>query len=563
MTTDLLLALLPLAALVALMTAPAPKLRLPMPAHLALPLCALIAYALQLRSAPDPGTGVSPALAVHAQIVVGLLDALTPLAIVFGAILLFTTMDRSGAMRVLTDRLRRLTPDPLAQVMLVGWSFSYLVEGLSGFGTPAALAAPILVGLGFPALRVAAACLVMNSVPVVFGAVGTPIWFGLGGLGLTDAELADVGRRAAVVQFAVAPVAVSMALALLFPWATVLRRAPHALAVVLASVAGSAIVARFSTEFPSIVGGLCGLGASLALASLRRTPPTPAPAPAGAPDPAPPLSLARAAFPLALTVALLGATRLEPLGLKALLTAESPAARLALGPIGELSVSASLVVRLDDVLGAGASWGMALLYVPFIVPFVVASLASAPLLRLRAGDVRAVWAGTARRLVKPAIALAGALVLVKLMMHGGERAPVTLIGESMADAVGAVGPWLWPAAAPLLGALGSFFSGSATVSNLTFAPVQQAIAGRLGLDPIGVLAMQSVGAAFGNMVCVHNIVAVAAVLGLTAGRRTKGGDPNAPAPGPDPVASILRRTVGPMAACALAAGAAALVLPMI
>ncbi len=57
--------------------------------------------------------------------------------------------------------------------MLVGWAFSFMIEGLSGFGTPAALAAPILVGLGFPPLSVAAMCLIMNSVPVSFGAVGT------------------------------------------------------------------------------------------------------------------------------------------------------------------------------------------------------------------------------------------------------------------------------------------------------------------------------------------------------------------------------------------------------
>lgn len=58
--------------------------------------------------------------------------------------------------------------------MIIGWAFAFMIEGASGFGTPAAIAAPILVGLGFNPLRVALLTLVMNSVPVSFGAVGTP-----------------------------------------------------------------------------------------------------------------------------------------------------------------------------------------------------------------------------------------------------------------------------------------------------------------------------------------------------------------------------------------------------
>jgi lactate permease len=102
--------------------------------------------------------------------------------------------------------------------------------------------------------------------------------------------------------------------------------------------------------------------------------------------------------------------------------------------------------------------------------------------------------------------------------------------------------------APLLGALGSFFSGSATVSNLTFGPVQHAIAERLGLDPIRVLAMQTAGAAMGNMVCIHNIVAVAAVLGVRRAAADEGATSAA-----DPSGSILRLTIGPMLVYALCA----------
>ena len=62
--------------------------------------------------------------------------------------------------------------------------------------------------------------------------------------------------------------------------------------------------------------------------------------------------------------------------------------------------------------------------------------------------------------------------------------------------------------------MGSFFAGSATVSNLTFAGIQSSIAERLGVDLSIVMSLQAVGGAMGNMACIHNIVAVCAVLGL-------------------------------------------------
>ena len=79
-----------------------------------------------------------------------------------------------------------------------------MIEGASGFGTPAAIAAPLLVGLGFRPLQVAILALIMNSVPVSFGAVGTPTWFGFGTLigngSISDDQLSDIGRITAITH---------------------------------------------------------------------------------------------------------------------------------------------------------------------------------------------------------------------------------------------------------------------------------------------------------------------------------------------------------------------------
>ncbi|MEO0513497.1 MAG: L-lactate permease, partial [Planctomycetota bacterium] len=482
-------------------------LRLPLPAHVALPAAAVLALLAQAffgHPPTDPASAgevaaslVEPSTSVllAARVVEGLLTALMPLAIVFGAILLFKTLDASGAMRTLTATLERSAPDPVIRVVLIAWAFSYLVEGLSGFGTPAALAAPILVALGLPPVRAASACLVMNTVPVVFGAVGMPVWFGLGETDLDEQSLVGIGVAAATFQAAAAPVIVALALRALFPWADLKRRALPIAFILVATLVPSAIAARFSTEFPSIIGGLTGLAAAFALGrtTRSRTEATPTehndrPSPPDRPE----LSLWRAAFPLAATVLLLAVTRLEPIGVKPLLNAVEPAITLELPTVGTLSVSAALVTRVDAILGTPISWSMPVLYVPFVIPFVVVSVVSVPLLGMRLGAAAGVWSRTASSLAKPAIALAGALVFVKLMMHGQDASPVITLGETLAAAVAAVHAELWLAAAPLLGALGSFFSGSATVSNLTFAPVQTEIAARLGLDPTRVLALQAV-----------------------------------------------------------------------
>ena len=240
---SLALAILPLALLVVVMTMARPRRWLPLPAHIALPAVAGLAYALQMfwfRAGSAPGasaTGAaSPARWIHAAVIDGVLSALTPIGIVLGAVLFFKTMEASGAMRVLTGRIRGLSPNPIAQLMLVGWSFSFLIEGLCGFGAPAALAAPILVGLGFPPVRVAAMCLIMNSVPVSFGAVGTPIWFGLGEVGLSQDELITVGTKAALINSVAALVIPLLALRLLLPWRSIRASLGFIVLITLASV---------------------------------------------------------------------------------------------------------------------------------------------------------------------------------------------------------------------------------------------------------------------------------------------------------------------------------------
>ena len=511
---DLVFAALPIGFLIFVITK-----KKGLPSTVAFALAALLTYLIRIGFFKT-----SPNLA-HAAIVSGLLQALTPISIVFGAIFFFVALERSGAMETLTLWLDGVSRNPVAQLMIVGWSFVFLIEGASGFGTPAALAAPILVGLGFPPVRIAALCIIMNTVPTSFGAVGTSNWFGFGSLGLTDSQLIEIGRNAALMHTVAALVIPLVALRLVVDWKDIRRNLIFVELSILASVLPMAAVAIFSYEFPSVVGGVVGLLTTIFLArhgiGLAKeqanagslvTPISPS---ASGPKLADPSGLRgsdvfRALAPLIATVGILLLTRIPFLGLRQLLTSEAGAISISLGKLGVFSLSPSLVLQLREILGEDLHWSHALLFVPSILPFFVAAVLALILYRCPASVYRQVAGETFARLRNPVIALFGALIFVQLLKIDGNRASTQILGDALANGTGG----LWVYVAGFLGALGSFFAGSATISNLTFGPIQLRIAQDLGVSPTIMLAVQSVGAALGNMVAIHNIVAVCAVLGL-------------------------------------------------
>ena len=473
-----------------------------LPASQALPLCALIAY-LVVVFVFNRELGQ-----VHASILSGLLLAWTPILIIAGAIFLFRCMEEAGALDIIRHWLNHISSNPIAQLMIVAWAFSFLIEGASGFGTPAAIAAPILVSLGFPALRVAICCLILNSIPVTFGAVGTPIWFGFSVLELNDLQLSEIAWKSALVNFVAAPFVVVAALAFVVEKKQLLRQ--NLIFIILSTFSCTLpylLISSINVEFPSLIGGLLGLISTLLLAKFNIGL-TPVTHPINSADKESAWQLLKATFPLWGTVLLLVITRIPDLGIKNLLQLTEPAWQISLGQLGDFSISAALVLRLENIFQTDISWQHSTLYVPSIFPFLIIGLMT--LWWFQQGSLSKITGQIKSAMKKPVIALMGALVFVNLMMLGAEQSAVTQIGQHLASISGAN----WGFLAPFLGALGSFFSGSATISNLTFAGIQLSISDELGLNLSTILAMQSVGAAMGNMICINNIVAVASVLAL-------------------------------------------------
>ena len=224
---------------------------------------------------------MSPAGVVAASIE-GLIIAATLLYIVFGALLLLSTLTLGGAMATIRAGFTSISPDRRVQAVIIAWLFGSFIEGASGFGTPAAVVAPLLLALGFPAMAAVMCGLIIQSTPVSFGAVGTPILVGVNGglagdpgveartaeLGVTMPEyVADIGFRVALTHGIVGLLIPLILVCMLTGFFGPERRFRDGLAVWpfaiyggLAMVVPSVFVAwLLGPEFPSLLGGLIGL----------------------------------------------------------------------------------------------------------------------------------------------------------------------------------------------------------------------------------------------------------------------------------------------------------------
>ncbi len=512
---DLFCSILPIVVLIYLMTK-----KNSVPSSKALPIAALLMYLVRsIHFNLDSNI-------LNAAVLSGLLKALTPILIVWGAIFLFNTMEYSGAMDTLRKWLNSITTSKVGQLMIIGWAFAFLIEGASGFGTPAALAAPILVGLGFSPLKAVMFCLILNSVPVNLGVVGFPTWFGVGEAlkssitddGARDAFILSVGRISSIIHFTAALVIPFIALLFVVTKEQIKRNVVFIFLSILSCTVPYVIIGQFSKEFTSLVGGFLGLLITIFLAKRgigmhkAETDDTETEV-----ELVPHGQLIKASFPIWGTILCLVITRVQAFGLFDWLTKNEAFYTAQAGSLGKFSMSPALILKLEGIFGTGINWAHKFLYVPSILPFILVSVICFFLLKMKKEKVKEVVIHSYDRLVQPSIALFGALVLVQLLKTKGVNisgnevlAPTAIIGNSVAATFGPG----WQYVSSYLGALGAFFSGSCTVSNLTFSGIQYEATQNLGLSTNLIVALQAVGGSMGNMICIHNIVAACTVVGV-------------------------------------------------
>lgn len=479
----------------------------------------------------------APSAVVAAASVNGVVTAITLLFIVFGAVLLLNTLKESGALSAIRRGFTDISPDRRVQVIIVAWLFGSLIEGSSGFGTPSAVGAPLLLALGFPAMAAVMSVLVIQSTPVSFGAVGTPMLVGVrsGIDNKTDvAELLapiqpwdyllhivnDVALIHALVGVVI-PLFLSGLLTRFFgarqSFTEGLKAWKFALFAGLAFTVPYLLIARtLGPEFPSMVGAMIGLfivvtAAKKGLFLPKETfdfPPraqweknwlgTLADTDDSAAATAPKFSVLRAFSPYVLVIALLILTRtVAPL--KAFLT----------GPMTTL--------RFSELFGTKIAATAQFLYSPGFI-LILASLACIFIFGMKQGQYGRAVKSSASTMVDAAPALLLAVPMVQVFVNSGSAdGSMVSMPVMLAQGAAALAGSAWPNVSPWVGSLGAFIAGSNTVSNMMFAYFQFSTAQQIGLNldqSAIVVALQAVGGAAGNMICVHNVVAAGAVVGL-------------------------------------------------
>jgi lactate permease len=481
--------------------------------------------AFDFPAAAAPGIGADAAFA--GTLAEAGFTALAILWIIGPALGIHELQLRTGAASVLRSALAGFAPDPRILALLVAWFFVLFMEGAAGFGASVALAAPFLVAAGFRAIDAVAIALIGHVVGVSFGAVGTPI---LPQIAATGASGLDLARASGIYQSLLGwlPLVVLVAIVQRSAPATLSPLSPAggiplwtALAFLCFMVPYTLLWMFVGPELPTLGGALFGGLAFVAALRLAGAPPatvratSPSDGPLAAavlPVNASAGAVLRAAAPYLVLLALVLLTRL----------------------VADLRTALQQVV-LHWQLHGGFSGSFELLYHPGSI-LLAGFISGALLQRASPAQVRGAISAATRRLLPVAIALLAMLAMASIMVHAG------MTGTLALAAAGAAGG-AWPAIAPAVGALGSFVTGSATASNILFSELQQETALQLGLDVVDVAGAQNFGAAVGNMICPHNVIAACATVGLAGQEST-----------------ILRRTLPVALACIAAGGALALLL---
>ena len=461
----------------------------------------------------------------------GLIITLGILWIIFGAIMLLNTLKYSGAITTIREGFSNITDDRRVQVILIAWLFGCFIEGASGFGTPAAVAAPLMVALGFPALAAVVFGMMIQSTPVSFGAVGTPLIVGVqGGLdkALITEELLEKGIEwESFFSIIVSNVAIIHAICGTFmplfiiiimtrffgknkSWLEGMSIFPFAIFSAFSFTIPYAIAGIFlGPEFPSIIGGLVGLAIVTTAVKKKILIPKDSwnfPSSSNWPiswnggieisheKTQKKISTINAWFPyIFLALVLIISRTYEPLTnfLK--------------------SVSFNFINILDE---EKINASFQILYLPGGILMMVC-LVTFILHKMSFTEISNAFTDSFKTILGAGFVLIFTVPLVRIMINSGiNNNDIVSMPIAMAQGMSSLMGQIYPMFAPTIGGIGAFLAGSNTVSNLMLSQFQFETANLLGLSGSLMVAAQSVGAAAGNMVAIHNVVAASATVGL-------------------------------------------------
>jgi lactate permease len=468
-----------------------------------------------------------PAPMATAALVNGALFGLFPIGwIVLTAMFVYDITVKSGQFEVVKESIAGMASDRRIQLLLIAFCFGAFLEGSAGFGTPVAICAAMLIGLGFRPLPAAGLSLIGNTAPVAFGAIGTPVLTLAGVTNLpVDTLSAMVGRQlpffALIVPFWLV-------------WALAGRKATFEVwpAALTAGVSFGLVQFLVSNligpELVDILASLVSIGSLLLL--LRFWKPRSTWRFEHERDDAPPTATLRSEGPGA-------ATRRSPAGTPARTRRDTrrawvpwvmlgasvllwglPQVKGLLNDIYSASISVPFldmeVVRVPPVVAKPSPTGAVFAWTPLSATgtaLLFTAIASALYLRLRPGEVGRILLGTLSRVKTSLLTIAAMLAIAYTSRFAG-------LDASMGLAFASTGA-LFAFFSPLLGWLGVALTGSDTSSNALFGNLQQITAQQSGLSPVLTTAANSSGGVMAKMIDAQSIV----VAGVATGQQSNEG----------------------------------------
>jgi lactate permease len=430
----------------------------------------------------------------------GALYGLFPICwIIIGAVFLYNVTVKSGQFEIIKNFMASITPDRRLQALLIAFSFGAFLEGAAGFGTPVAITAAMLVGLGFNPLYAAGICLIANTAPVAFGAVGTPILIASQVSDLPEMAVSQmVGRTLPVLS-----VIVPFYLVVLMSG---FKKSIEVLPAVLVSGISFAFFQWFSSNYlspmlPDIIAGIASIVCLMVLLKYwkpksiwyfkeepKQTIESELKYSSG--------QILRACSPFIIMTILIIAWGLQPV-------------KDALNSIGDIKFYIpglqNAIIKPDGAL---------LVIKPFNFNYLsssglaslLAAVISLPLIGMSFKEGAKTYLATLSQLKFPIIIIASVLGFAFIANNSG-------MSVTMAMALASTGA-LFPFFSPVLGWLGVFLTGSDTSSNALFCRLQHTSATSIGVDPLVTVAANASGGVTGKMISPQSIAIGAAAVGL-------------------------------------------------
>jgi L-lactate transport len=412
--------------------------------------------------------------------------------VVFTAILLYNITVETGKFQIVKDSVGSLTDDRRLQALLIAFAFGAFIEGAAGFGTPVAVCAAMLAGLGFSPFYAAGICLLANTAPVAFGSIATPILTlaGITGLPL-DRLSAGVGRVCAPVSLIVPAYLVLV----MGGWRALRGVLPAAALCGVAFAGTQFLVSNYiGPQLTDILSSLAAIGSLVLLfklwkpkegfkfdvhSSVQTVPPR---------HPTRELLIAWAPYMLLVIFVLLWGYK--PLQLK-------------LNAVSQLFTWPGLhnvIMRVPPVVQKPAPYPAPYTFNWLSAPgtaCLFAALLSAVVLRMSVARFARVFRSTVRQLLLAELTIASVLALAFLMNYSGATATLGL-------AFAATGV-LFPFFSALLGWLGVFLTGSDTAANALFGNLQVITAGKLNMNAVLMASSNSAGGVMGKMISLQSV----------------------------------------------------------